>query len=189
MPPHGSVPLSEFRCRKGLDVAAFPTLFQFGCGGFADDRPIKRISWSVWSQHLTHYFDGRFARHPRFRYFMLNVQQRHLANEQASLFVRTEKPHLTVGDVWRLSDEDKSEIRRQCDKYCASLRNSPAFFKERKEELKSMCEHLGDPNVFATHSHADTHCEYLHRFIASWATLEFERDPSLDSFMEGISVQ
>ena len=139
MPPHGSVPLSEFRCRKGLDVAAFPTLFPFGCGGFADDLPIKRISWSVWSQHLTHYFDGRFARHPRFRYFMLNVQQRHLANEQASLFVRTEKPHLTVGDVRRLSDEDKSEIRRQCDKYCASLRNSPAFFKERKEELKSLC--------------------------------------------------
>ena len=187
MPPHGTVPLSEFRARKGLEAAAFPTLFPFGHGGFADDRPLKKLEWSVWCQHLMNYYDGRFAKHRRFRYYLLNVQQRHQANEQAALFVRTECPKLTVGELRAMSEQSKEEIRRKCDKFSATLRNSAPFFKERKKELQAMCEQLGDPHVFATHSHADTHCEYLHRFIVKWAADDIAQAPQLDPFASGIS--
>ena len=172
-PAHGTIPLSEFRTRKGLEAAAFPTLFPFGRGGFADERPIKTLEWSTWCQHLMQYYDGRFAQHRRFRYYLLNVNQRHTAIQQAALFVRSEAKNLTVGQVRALSNGDRDELRRKCDKYSAPLRNSAAFFNERKGELKAMCDQLGDPHVFATHSHADTHCEYLQTFIKQWVATEF----------------
>ena len=31
-----------------------------------------------------------------------------------------------------------------------------------------MCDGLGDPHVFATHSFADTHCPYVAEFILAW---------------------
>jgi hypothetical protein len=172
--PRGTVPLSEFKS-AGYVAAAFPTLFPFGLGSFSDSRPVT-LSRSQWSQHLTHYFDGRFACHDRFRYFMLNTHEREIANEKASLCVRNERllQHLSVGDVRRLSEKDKEEIARKVETYAATLRNTPAFFKSRRRELKAMIAELGDPHVFATNSHADTHCPYLQDFIKAWASADFE---------------
>lgn len=52
-----------------------------------------------------------------------------------------------------------------------SARNTPQFFKQRRHELQAMVQQLGDPHVFATNSHADTHCPYLHRFIKQGAQI------------------
>ena len=59
-------------------------------------------------------------------------------------------------------------------RFAANIRNSPAFFGERRKELMFMCEQLGDPHVFATNSYADTFCPYLMRYISpsteTWTT-------------------
>ena len=52
-----------------------------------------------------------------------------------------------------------------------------------------MIEQVGDPTVFATNSHADTHCPYLHTYILEWARPwlgdQFdERDPFLPGLSE-----
>ena len=171
--PVGTVPLSEFRTH-GYVTAAFPTLFPFGYGSYTDRRA-QKLSWQQWSQHLINYHDGRFARHERFRYFLLNSHERELANRQAGLCVRNEKMNLTVGDVRQLSKEKHAEITRSVDKYGVSLRNTPAFFQERRKELECMVEQVGDPHVWATNSHADTHCPLLARFIKDWAEDDFKR--------------
>lgn len=170
-PPRGTVAVSEFGM-NAYTTAAFPTLFPFGRGDFSDVRAVK-LTWTQYSQHLMHYHDGRFARHDRFRYFMLNTHERQIAHEKAALCIRDHKLKYTVGELRQLSKSRKEEIAQKVDKHGATLRNTPAFFKLRRTELEAMIEQLGDPHVFATNSHADTYCPDLQRFIMSWAKDDF----------------
>ena len=134
-PTTGKIPLSEFKT-KGLATLAFPTLFPFGLGHFDEIRDYT-ISWDQWSQHLGRYYDGRFANHPRFMYFVLNQHERAIAIKQADIFYDTEsvmpgenKP--SVGDLNALSAKSKQDIFGKLSKYAGKLRNSPAFFGDHR---------------------------------------------------------
>jgi hypothetical protein len=181
--PVNRVPLSDLRA-PGHVSAAFPTLFPFGFGTYADKHSVE-LSWTQWSQHVMHHYDGRFAKHSRFRYYVLNTHERDVANRQAQLFVEHNPHHLTVGEVRNLSKEGREEVQRRISRFSATLRNTPAFFTSRRQELFAMIEQLGDPHVFATNSHADTHCPYLHAFIVAWANIE--PGSSTDPFAAGLS--
>ena len=169
-PPRNTIPLSEYKAR-GYMTLAFPTLFPFGTGHYEEHRAVA-LSYTQWAQHLEKYHDGRFARHPRWPYFALNTRERAVANDKAQTFLNTSKNNTTLGDLRKLSHSGKNEVFSRVSKFASSLRNTPAFFVERRKELQHMCEQLGDPHVFATNSFADTYCPYLARFIISWAQLD-----------------
>ena len=171
--PRGKVPISEFGA-SNYTTAAFPTLFPFGRGDFSEPRAVA-LSWTQYSQHLMNYHDGRFARHDRFRYFMLNTHERQRAHEQAGLCIKEHKLKLSVGDVRQMSRKEKELIAQRVERYGATLRNTPGFFRLRRNELEAMIEQLGDPHVFATNSHADTYCPELQRFIKAWAQEDFAK--------------
>lgn len=185
MPRRSKLPLSEFKS-KGYMTLAFPTLFPNGRGHFDEmrDRPLK---WEDWSQQLMHFYDGRFATHRRFPHFLLNTHERFEAINKAGIFVARDPQagRLTLGQLRNLGKQERETIFRRLSSYGATLRNTPAFFKQRRHELRAMIEQLGDPHVFATNSHADTHCPYLHRFIIAGAQIAAgsERDP----FAEGLA--
>ena len=103
----------------------------------------------------------------------------------------------SVGDLHELSAKSKQEIFGKLSKYGGKLRNSPAFFGDRRKELFSMCEQIGDPSAFLTNAHADTHCPYLARYLVARARLA-EPDPKdypnfkstvLDPFKMGLSTE
>ena len=148
LPGIGTVPLNERRT-KGYATLAFPTLFPFGVGDFSQTRK-HELTWSQWTSHLLHYRDGRFATHRRFPYFLLNTHERDTASRMAGLFVRESGVQLTVGDLRKMSAKDKQEVAKNVYKYGATLRNTPAFMGERRKELQSMCEQIGDPSVRAS---------------------------------------
>ena len=184
-PARGTVPISEFRA-KGYISLAFPTLFPFGRGDYGKivgDGARTKLTWKQWSQHLMRYEDCRFATHNRFPYFLLNTHEREVASRQSGLFVKElGRQHWTVGDLRRLSQTEKEDVVRSISKFSATLRNTPGFFKEKRKELAAMCDQLGDPHVFATTSHADTYCPYLHTFIKTWAGIKDDAadDPDVD---------
>ena len=69
--PHsGSTPINEFNT-EGYISCAFPTLFPIGAADFVAPRPLA-VTIGNYFKHLMMYEDGRFARHPRFRYFALS---------------------------------------------------------------------------------------------------------------------
>ena len=179
MPRRSRIPISEFKA-KGYMALAFPTLFPNGRGHFDEPRDYP-LKWDQWSQHLMRFYDGRFAQHRRFPHFMLNTHERHVAIQRAGVFVNRDPQagRLTYGQLRAMSKESRESVFRRLSSYGATLRNTPAFFKQRRYELRAMIEQLGDPHVFATNSHADTHCPYLHRFIMAGARIEpgSERDP------------
>ena len=167
---NGGEPLVEYRSR-GYITLGWPTLFPMGVGDFTDANRRKKISWDEWVKHLQKFQDGRFARHRRFPYFILNTNEREKAARKAGLFVsQSASSQMTVGQLRALAYGDRRQIFQQVSRFTGdALRNSPEFFKERRKELFAMHEQLGDASVFATHSHADTHCPYLHRYIKQWA--------------------
>jgi len=74
MPVVRGTPLSEYG--SNIAINAFPTLFPTGRGGFDEPRRHK-VSEKDWANYLLQLRGGRFARHPRFRYWALNTILRH----------------------------------------------------------------------------------------------------------------
>ena len=66
-PSIGEVPINEFTT-EGYFSCAFPTLFPTGAGDFSGQRQ-NEITIGNYFKHLMMYDDGRFAKHPRFRFF------------------------------------------------------------------------------------------------------------------------
>ena len=157
--PRGTVPICEYRT-KGYVTLAFPTLFPFGRGDFASVDTKHGLTWVQWSQHVQKYQDCRFATHRRFPYFMLNTHEREVASKMAGLFVneRGTRPW-TVGELRTLNRADRDEVLNNITKFSNTLRNTPAFYKDRRKELSAMCEQVGDPHVSISAASSEWSCE------------------------------
>jgi hypothetical protein len=85
MPVVHGTPLSEYG--SNIAINAFPTLFPTGRGGFDEPRQHK-VTEKDWANYLLQLRGGRFARHPRFRYWALNTIMRH-ETKKASTWYQT----------------------------------------------------------------------------------------------------
>lgn len=74
-PRIGSSPINEYNT-KGLFDMAFPTLFPRGEADWLQAR-LRNVHLHDYAKHLLRFSDNRFGRHPRFRYFLLNIIMRH----------------------------------------------------------------------------------------------------------------
>ena len=94
---HGT-PLSEYG--SNIAINAFPTLFPTGRGGFDEPRQ-HEVSEKDWANYLLQLRGGRFARHPRFRYWALNTILRHDAKKASRWFqsVQQGQERLTTAQV------------------------------------------------------------------------------------------
>ena len=86
-PPIGSAPINEFN-NKGYMSCAFPTL---GAEDFLSPH-LFAVTIGNYLKHLMMYEEGRFARHPRFRYFALNTDMLP-CKQDVSMFVSTHMIH------------------------------------------------------------------------------------------------
>ena len=83
-PANDGDPINEFRT-EGLASMAFPTLFPYGKGDPTKRTRLREVSSTDGFKHLIKYadlstdgmFTWRFASHPRFPYWALNMKQRH----------------------------------------------------------------------------------------------------------------
>ena len=66
-PTIGGTAINEFTT-EGYFSMAFPTLFPTGAADFLGQR-FNKVTIGNYFTHLLKYDDGRFARHPRFRFF------------------------------------------------------------------------------------------------------------------------
>ena len=66
---------------------AFPTLIPDGSGEFNMSRSFAFPCLSAWAEHCLWWHDGRFAKHPYFKFVAMNIIQRQQAQKQSSFFV------------------------------------------------------------------------------------------------------
>ena len=98
MPVVRGTPLSEYG--SNLAINAFPTLFPTGKGGFDEPRQHK-VTEKDWANYLLQFRGGRFARHPRFRYWALNTILRHESKKASKWYqnIQSGQNQLTTAQV------------------------------------------------------------------------------------------
>ena len=65
-------PLDEASGNERIFTMAFPTLYPTGRADFNCPR-LRSVSLSDYARHLLCYHDGRFGRHPRWRFLIFNI--------------------------------------------------------------------------------------------------------------------
>ena len=144
-----TAPINEDDKKPQLMAQAFPVLFPLGHGYFMDPRyhcnsPLDHARWRMC---VTQHYDGRFARHPRFPYYMLNTHLRKTGLVQANLFMKDEGKkgkHWTVGDLRALDGKGRAAVFANLNKFGSTLRNTPAFWAKMRQQLTAMFDQLGE---------------------------------------------
>lgn len=87
LPTIDGMPINEHDENRCYMVEAFPCLYPTGKADLHEPRDVK-VNPEDYFKHLMRYHDGRFARHPRFRYFAWNSILRWLGKAKSRIFAK-----------------------------------------------------------------------------------------------------
>ena len=113
-PTIGGTPINEFTT-EGYFSMAFPTLFPTGAADFLGQR-CNQVTIGNYFKHMMMYEDGRFAKHPRFRFFALNTEMRWRALQAGRIYIRQHPgdAHLTVDELRDMVGEKERLSPTEC---------------------------------------------------------------------------
>ena len=163
-PKIGTEPVNEFST-VGYIAMAFPALFPEGTADLREPRQIK-LTPSDYFQHLIKYKDGRFAKHPRFRFFAMNSSLRWAALQHGKICVQknSELKNLNAAGIKEKLLKDPNLIKNiLC--FNSSLRGTSAYWHARCGELLDLVQQIGPPTLFFTLSAADIHWPDISRLL------------------------
>ena len=154
-PTLGEAPINEFTT-EGYFSLAFPTLFPTGAADFLGQR-CNQVTIGNYFTHLLKYDDGRFAKHPRFRFFALNTEMRRRALQAGRIYIKQNPgdAQLTVDDLRDMVGRGGEAFSNRVLRYASSLRGTRQYWFKQRGRLISMVDTLGLPTIFFTHSAAD----------------------------------
>ena len=155
---------------------AFPTLFPYGKGDPTCKARVCEVKLADAFKHLIRYGDyspeghlrWRFASHPRFPYWGLNMRQRHQLLSQARIYLQHHPTdaHLTVEELRSMVGQLSSEnLMKRVQRYAAKLLGSGPYWFQRYQELRCLLEQKGAATFFWTVSAADTYWPDLHALM------------------------
>eukprot|EP01018_Ginkgo_biloba_P035772 Gb_33711 [translate_table: standard] len=174
-PDLGASPINEYNT-EGLFDMAFPTLFPTGEGKWLQPRSMK-IRLHEYAEHLMKYRDHRFATHPRFRYFIMNMIMRHRSQATGAVFVKKnaeESLPLIIHELrTQLETLLDARLAKKVMKFATTLRGTCAYWSKCLRELSDMIHQIGCPTIFFTLSAADIQWPDLHQLMPGTAP----RDP------------
>lgn len=164
-PSIGERPVNEFST-NGYIAMAYPCLYAYGKADINCPRE-QKVSALNYFRHLMRYKDGRFAQHPRFRFFALNSLMRWSALKDGNMFVKRH-PEFKDMTVHTLKEElsKNPNLLNKILFQSSNIRGTRAFWYARGKELVSMVEQIGLPTLFFTLSCADFHWPDLFKILA-----------------------
>ena len=173
-PVAGTNPINEFTT-EGYISCAFPTLLPTGAADLLAPRA-HTVTIGNYFKHLMMFQDGRFAKHPRFRYFALNTEMRWRALQTGRIYVRQhhQDAQLSVEELRDMVGRDGEAFSNRVLHYATSLRGTRQYWFRQRSRLIAMVDTLGLPTIFFTHSAADLQWPEL-------ATLICPDDPNSSS--------
>ena len=190
-PELGQSGINEF-CAEGLATQVFPTLFPFGRGDPTTKGRHQPVTLSDAFKHLIRYCDKspdgcdrwRFASHPRFPYWALNMKHRHQLLSQSSIFLKQNPTdaHLTIEQLRDMVGRlDSTNLISRIQRYASKLQGSKQYWHARYEDLKALFQQKGSPTLFWTVSSADNYWPQLHSLMPSSGSTHTSRVNSVIS--------
>ena len=132
----------------GLYAMSFPTIFFFGSGDLNADRPWP-VNHGEWIKWVLYEEQMQAMKHPTFRYYVFNVQQRRTLAQTARLFTK-ENPDLlnlsTAADLDDLSDSQLNNMTKRLHRYLRNMPGTPAFMRQRRVECERFFDQAGYSN-------------------------------------------
>ena len=181
----GADPINEYNT-PFLATMAFPTLFPDGLGDPTNEATLRNVSFHEKVKHLMKFgeiIDGRpvyrFASHPRFPYWCLNMIQRKKVLQQTSIFLKQNptEAHLTVDELREIAETNSGvQIMAKMSRYVGNILGSNAYWYKVREELKAIIANKGPPTIFFTFSAADMHWPELHDIFGHGCQSEHSHD-------------
>ena len=177
----GANPLSEYDT-PFLASMAFPTLFPDCAGDPTNEASLRNVSFQDRIKHLIKFSEKvngkliyRFASHPRFPYWSLNMIQRKRTLEQSGIFLKQNpsEVHLTMDELRDMAQNNSSsELMAKMSRYVANVLGSNPYWHKVKEELKAVITSKGASTIFFTFSAADMHWPDLHDILSNGSKSE-----------------
>ena len=169
-------PMNEY-LTPFLATLAFPTLFPDGKGDPTNPSLRRDIPLGERVKHLLKFGENkngkwvyRFATHPRFAYWALNMIQRKRILQQTGMFLKQNpgEAHLTAEELRQMAASNNTSVFiSKISRYLSNITGSDAYWQKAKEELKAVIAHAGAPTFFFTFSSADMHWPELHALFGN----------------------
>ena len=158
-------PINEFKT-EGYMTCVFPSLFPTGAGDFSQPR-MRAVTIGNYIKHLMMYKDGRFATHPRFRFFALNTEMRWRALQAGRIYIKQHPQDalLSVEELRDMVGNGSEAFSNRVLHFATSLRGTRPYWFKQRSRLIAMVNSLGLPTIFFTHSAADTQWPELANLI------------------------
>ena len=175
-PEIGAQPINEFST-PFLATMSFPTLFPHAKGDPCNPGRPRSVSLSESFKHLEKYGEisasnnlpsWRFATHPRFPYWALNMKQRHQLLSQAKVYLQHHPgdARLSIDELRRMVDTCQADqLMRRLQRYASKVQGSSQYWYQRHQELQALLEQKGPPTFFWTVSSADTYWPEMHKLM------------------------
>ena len=174
-PSNDGDPINEFRT-EGLASMTFPTLFPYGKGDPTKRTRLREVSLTEGFKHLIKYaelstngtFTWRFASHPRFPYWALNMKQRHQLLSPARIYLtqNPEDANFTTEELREMVGQmSANQLMNRVQRYVAKIQGTKQYWYQRYQELKALITQKGAPTFFFTFSAADNYWPDLHRLL------------------------
>ncbi|CAB4041007.1 ATP-dependent DNA helicase PIF1, partial [Paramuricea clavata] len=175
-PTVGDQALNEYQI-SCLATMAFPTLFPDAKGDPTNESLLRDVSFAERIKHLIKYGEFidsrwvyRFAKHPRFSYWALNMIQRKRILQQSGIFLKQNpgEAHLTIDELREMAAGNNSAaFMSKISRYIGNISGSNAYWNKVREELKAIITNVGAPTIFFTFSSADMHWPELHSLLGT----------------------
>lgn len=129
-----------------------------------------------WAEHLLWYRDGRFAKHPYFKFVIHNMIMRKRALEKSSFIVKQKlgDQHFTIDELKKLIENGDSSVSEKILYFSGDLRGTSQYWGQRAKELRSLVQYkinegMGLPSFFTTGSCAEFHFKPLRRLLSMYS--------------------
>jgi len=127
---------------------AFPTLLADGKGDPTNPALNRDVPLCGKIQHLIKFAEYignkwvyRFANHPRFSYWALNMIQRSRTLQQCSLFLKQNpgESHLSIDELNEMAKSNSSSVfMSKNSRYLGNITRSSAYWYKVREDLKAI---------------------------------------------------
>ncbi|KJZ69841.1 hypothetical protein HIM_10769 [Hirsutella minnesotensis 3608] len=164
-------PINEFNRSHALLSLAFPCLFPDGRADFVEPR-LRSIDYKDYIEHAMRWHDGRFARHPTFRFVAFNTLMRSQARARSKFFVKqhdvTREPltrEQLIQALEHAEDPQAQALINSITRHAVSIRGTRPFWNRKRQDLEAYAHNLGCPGAFIAFSPADLHWRSLYQHM------------------------
>ena len=128
----------------GYIAKAFPKLFPHGTGDFHELRQQfpKLLSFEEWGRFVMMWHDGRFMRHSRFRYWLLDTSLRMITPTMKRTFFKTREAatQYTLADL--ANKDTRKNLVQQMSSATSKLPGSVGERRKMRQELEAMVHQI-----------------------------------------------